>query len=110
MHINPSFQALHAEKDPAYVVLLSNKIHDHHRSKRSSFFLPLLFVFVEVACPIAYGSLAFLLERKKQSEFVTHKWTCEFGRCYDIVVSSQSIPTCCIFRMYDEELEYRPSL
>ncbi|CBJ32065.1 conserved unknown protein [Ectocarpus siliculosus] len=30
---------------------------------------------LSVACPIAYGSLAFLLERKKQSEFVTHKWT-----------------------------------
>lgn len=32
---------------------------------------------LQVACPIAYGSLAFLLERKKQSEFVTHRWTRE---------------------------------
>ncbi|CAM9475285.1 unnamed protein product [Ascophyllum nodosum] len=30
---------------------------------------------ISVACPIAYGSLAFLLERKKQSEYITHKWT-----------------------------------
>ncbi|CAM9197564.1 unnamed protein product [Choristocarpus tenellus] len=30
---------------------------------------------VSVSCPIAYGSLAFWLGKKKQDEFHTHKWT-----------------------------------
>lgn len=60
---------------------------------------------LQVACPIAYGSLAFLLERKKQSEFVTHKWTRKCAsaisisakRCLGVCI----VPAAVVYLTYD---------